>query len=168
MKFTRHWLAYVCEAIIDAGEMPAWEAVPYFCDQLFGERPNPRLLQTTKPYEASVPPLQRLYRPIVEATFRDIQMPASAMLHGFTDVSLTGTSAVLIVYFPGQNRPYHLLLLDSVKTWDLVFQDTAAFNEWAEERANWVAEGLRAAIRKPDAECSDQTLAYRVASLSGS
>jgi hypothetical protein len=168
MKFTRHWLAYVCEAVINAGEMPAWEAVPYFSDQLFGERPNPRLLQTTKPYEASVSLLQRLYRPIVEAASRDIDLPTSAMLHVFTDVSLTGTSAVLIVYFPGQNRPHHLLLLDAVKTWDLVFQDTAAFNEWAEERARWVAEGLRAAIVKSDAECSDQTLPYRVASLSGS
>jgi hypothetical protein len=168
MKHSRHWLAYVCEAAIDAGELPSWESVPYFCDQLFGERPNPYLLQTTRPYEASLTFLQRLYRPIVEAAAREVEMPASAMLHVFVDVSLTGKSAVLVVYFPGHNQPHRLLLLDAVKTWDLVFENTPAFNEWAEERACWLAEGLRAAVSTSEVDLVGRTIPYRLASLSGS
>ena len=168
MKRSRHWLAYVCETAIEAGELPSRESVPYFCDQLFGERPNPHLLQTARPYEASLTFLQRLYRPIVEAAAREIEMPASAMLHVFVDVSLTGKSAVLVVYFPGNNQPHHLLLLDAVKTWDLVFQDATAFNEWAEERAKWVAEGLGAAVSISEADVVGRTIPYRLASLSGS
>jgi hypothetical protein len=168
MKHPRHWLSYVCESVIEAGDLPSWEAVPYFCDQLFSERSNPNILQAERPYEASQTLLQRLYRPIVEAAAREVEMPASAMLHVFVDVSLTGKSAVLVVYFPGHNQPHHLLLLDAVKTWDLVFENTAGFNEWAEERAKWVAEGLRAAVATSEAEALGRTIPYRLASLSGS
>lgn len=168
MKHARHWLAYVCETAIEAGELPSWESVPYFCDQLFGERPNPYLLRSARPYEASLTFLQRLYRPIVEAAAKEVAMPASAMLHVFVDVSLTGKSAVLVVYFPGHNQPHRLLLLDAVKTWDLVFENTAAFNEWAEERVRWVMEGLRTAVFQSDADLVARTIPYRLASLSGS
>lgn len=168
MTHSRHWLAYMCEATIDAGELPSWDSVPYFCDQLFGERPNPYLLQTARPYETSLIFLQRLYRPIVEAVAREVEMPEAAMLHVFVDVSLTGKSAVLVVYFPGHNLPHRLLLLDAVKTWDLVFENLAAFNEWAEERAKWVMEGLRTAIATYDADLVGRTIPYRVVSFAGS
>lgn len=168
MKHARHWLAYVCETAIEAGELPSWESVPYFCDQLFGERPNPYLLQSARPYEASLTFLQRLYRPIVEAAAKGVEIPASAMLHVFVDVSLTGKSAVLVVYFPGHNQPHRLLLLDAVKTWDLVFEDTAAFNKWAEERAKWVAEALRTAVASSEGNLVGRTMPYRVTSFSGS
>ncbi|MEX5215072.1 MAG: hypothetical protein NW703_13000 [Nitrospiraceae bacterium] len=168
MKCPRHWLSYVCESVIEAGELPSWEAAPYFCDRLFSERPNPSILQAERPYEASQTLLQRLYRPIVEAASREVEIPSSAMLHIFIDVSLTGKSAVLVVYFPGQNRPHRLLMLDAVKTWDLVFDNTMVFNEWAEERAKWVAEGLRSAVASSQTDLLDRTISYRLAPLSGS
>ena len=61
----------------------------------------------------------------------------------FTDISLMGKSAVLVVYFPGKNQPHQLLLLDSVPAWDLVFDSDTAFNHWAEERYRWIAEALK-------------------------
>ena len=61
----------------------------------------------------------------------------------FTDISLMGKSAVLVVYFPGKNQPHQLLLLDSVPAWELVFDSDTAFNQWAEERFRWIADALK-------------------------
>jgi hypothetical protein len=89
--------------------------------------------------------LHRLYQPIVEAASREVNLPSSSMLHIFTDISLTGNSAVLVVLFPGQNKPQQLLLLDAAKAWDLVFPDAESFNTWAEERYRLIAQALRSA-----------------------
>jgi hypothetical protein len=123
--------------------MPTWEAATYLTDNLFGEKPNPRLLRTISPYEDTNQLLHRLYQPLVEAASRDIALPATAMIHVFTDVSLTGNSAVLVVYFPGDNRPHQLLMLDAAKAWELVFEDSASFNAWAEERYRWIKTSLQ-------------------------
>lgn len=145
---TRNWLGYVCEAIITSGAMPAWEAVAYLAEHLIGEAPNRHLLETKAPYEATSQFLNRLYNPLVEAASRDVSLPSSAMLHTFTDISLTGNSAVLVVYFPGHNLPHQLLLLDAVRAWDLMFPDEDCFNRWAEERYRWIKTALATAIAK--------------------
>jgi hypothetical protein len=132
--------------------MPSWEATDYLTGNLFGDSPNPRLHQTKSPYEATSQFLQRLYTPLVEAATREVELPSSAMVHTFTDISLIGNSAVLVVYFPGENRPHQLLLVDAVKAWDVVFPDTDAFNAWAEERYRWIVEGLKAAVARVDRE----------------
>jgi hypothetical protein len=64
----------------------------------------------------------------------------------FTDISLTGNSAVLVVLFPGHNRPQRLLLLDAAKAWDLVFPDAESFNSWAGERYRRILHALHGAI----------------------
>jgi hypothetical protein len=74
-----------------------------------------------------------------------VPLPPSATLHIFTDISLTGNSAVLVVLFPGDNRPQQLLLLDAVKAWDLVFPDAESFNSWAGERYRRILNALRGA-----------------------
>ncbi|MEW6543265.1 MAG: hypothetical protein AB1411_06590 [Nitrospirota bacterium] len=145
---TRNWLAYVCEALVSTGAMPTWEAAAYFTDHLFGDSPNPRLHESKAPYEAISQFLHRLYSPIVEAAVRDAELPPSAMIHIFTDISLIGNSAVLVVFFPGQNRPHELLLLDAARAWDLVFPDATAFNAWAEERYGWIRTALESAAAK--------------------
>ncbi|MBX3235023.1 MAG: hypothetical protein KF814_02630 [Nitrospiraceae bacterium] len=144
-RFTRNWIAYLCENLASSGLMPTWEAATYLTDNLFGEKPNPRLLGTTSPYEDTNQLLHRLYQPLVEAASRDVALPATAMIHVFTDVSLTGNSAVLVVLFPGHNRPQQLLMLDAAKAWDLVFEDSASFNAWAEERYRWIRGSLQSA-----------------------
>lgn len=96
--------------------------------------------------------LHRVYSPIVEAATRAVELPASSMIHIFTDISLFGNSAVLVVYFPGENRPHQLLLLDAARAWELVFTDAAAFNDWAEERYGWIAEALKTAVARVAAE----------------
>jgi hypothetical protein len=146
---TRNWLAYLCEALATSGMMPTWEAASYLTDHLFGEKPNPRLLKTKTPYEETSQFLQRLYQPLVEAASRDVSLPSHSMIHVFTDVSLTGKSAVLVVYFPGHNLPHQLLMLDAARAWDLVFEDTESFNRWAEERYRWVKTSLFAATNVP-------------------
>jgi hypothetical protein len=138
----RNWIAYLCENLASSGMMPTWEAATYLTDNLFGDKPNPRLLRTASPYEDTTHLLHRLYQPLVEAAARDISLPAEAMIHVFTDVSLTGNSAVLVVYFPGQNRPHQLLLLDAAKAWELVFENSETFNAWAEERYHWIKNSL--------------------------
>lgn len=143
---TRNWLSYVCDAIVASGAMPAWEAVDYLTEYLIGEAPNQRLLETQTPYEATSQFLNRLYSPLVEAASRDVPLPSSAMLHAFLDISLTGSSAVLVVYFPGHNRPHQLLLLDAVRAWDLRFPDIHCFNRWAEERYHWIKTALATAV----------------------
>lgn len=149
---TRNWIAYLCEALVTSGTMPAWEAVTYLTEHLFGEQPNPRLLETKSPYEETTQFLQRLYHPLVETATRDVVLPESAMIHVFTDISLTGNSAVLVVYFPGNNRPHQLLMLDAAKAWDIVFPDAEAFNAWAEERYRWIVGALKTAIAQVPAD----------------
>ena len=140
---TRNWIAYLCESLVTSGVMPTWEAATYLTENLFGEKPNPRLLTPSNPYEVTSQFLHRLYQPIIEAASREVVLPAAAMLHLFTDISLTGNSAVLLVYFPGHNRPHQLLMLDAAKAWDLVFPDAESFNAWAEERYRWIVQALR-------------------------
>jgi len=142
---TRNWIAYLCESLVTSGVMPTWEAATYLTENLFGEKPNPRLLGPANPYEVTKHFLLRLYQPIVEAASREANLPASAKLHIFTDISLTGNSAVLVVLFPAPNKPQQLLLLDAAKAWDLVFPDAAGFNSWAEERFRWIMRALRTA-----------------------
>lgn len=149
---SRHWIGYLCESLVSTGAMPTWEAAQYFTDNLFGESPNPRLHEAKAPYEAISQFLHRVYSPIVEAATRTALLPASSMIHIFTDISLIGNSAVLVVHFPGQNRPHRLLLLDGVRAWDLVFPDAIAFNQWAEERFQWVVEALSSATVRTQAE----------------
>lgn len=139
----RNWIAYLCETLVTSGVMPTWEAATYLTENLFGEKPNPRLLTPSNPHEVTAQLLQRLYQPIAEAASRDISLPAAAKLHVFTDISLTGNSAVLVVYFPGPHHTQHLLLLDAVKVWDLVFGDAESFNSWAEERYRSILHALR-------------------------
>ena len=138
----RNWIAYLCEQLASSGMMPTWDAATYLTDNLFGDKPNPRLLRTASPYEDTTRLLHRLYQPLVEAATRDVSLPAEAMIHVFTDVSLTGNSAVLVVYFAGKNRPHQLLLLDAAKAWDLVFENSEAFSAWAEERYHWIKNSL--------------------------
>jgi len=146
---TRNWIAYLCESLVTSGVMPTWEAATYLTENLFGEKPNPRLLSATNAYEVTSEFLQRLYRPIVEAASRDFTLPDGARLHVFTDISLTGKSAVLVVYVSGDHHPHQLLMLDATKAWELVFTDSEEVNRWAEERYRRVKSALTAAISKP-------------------
>jgi hypothetical protein len=142
-SIARNWISYLCEALVTSGVMPTWEAATYLTQNLFGEKPNPRLLGPSNPYEVTRHFLHHLYRPIAEAASREVNVPSSFMLHIFTDISLTGNSAVLVVLFPGHNKPQQLLLLDAAKAWDLVFLDAESFNAWAEERYRWIIQALR-------------------------
>ena len=147
---TRNWIAYLCESLVTSGVMPTWEAATYLTENLFGEKPNPRLLSATDAYDVTSQFLQRLYHPLVEAASRDITLPDGALLHVFTDISLTGKSAVLVVYVSGNNHPDQLLMLDAAKAWELVFTDSEDVNRWAEERYRRVKSALTAAIGKPN------------------
>ena len=129
--------------------MPTWEAATYLTENLFGENPNPRLLSATNAHEVTSQFLQRLYHPLVEAASRDIALPDGASLHVFTDISLTGQSAVLVVYLSGNTHQHQLLMLDAAKAWELVFTDSDDVNRWAEERYRRVKSALTAAIGKP-------------------
>ena len=149
---SRNWLSYICESLVSAGSMPTWEANAYLTDNLFGDAPNPRLHEAKAPYEMTSQFLHRVYSPIVEAATRAVTLPESSMIHIFTDISLIGNSAVLVVYFPGENKPHQLLLLDGVRAWDLVFPDAAAFNGWAEERYGWLTAALSTAVSTVRAE----------------
>lgn len=146
---TRNWIAYLCEALVTSGVMPTWEAATYLTENLFGESPNPRLLGTRNAHEIAAQFLHRLYQPLVEAASREVTLPHGAMVHVFTDISLTGKSAILVVYFPGEGQPHQLLMLDAAKAWDLVFQDSETFNRWAEDRYRLVKTALTAAIGRP-------------------
>jgi hypothetical protein len=146
---TRNWIAYLCEALVTSGVMPTWEAATYLTENLFGEKPNPRLLGTANAFEVTSQFLHRLYQPVVEAASRDVSLPNGSLVHVFTDISLTGKSAVLAVYVSG-NGPYHqLLMLDAAKAWELVFADSEEFNRWAEERYRQVRAALISAVGKP-------------------
>jgi hypothetical protein len=146
---TRNWIAYLCECLVTSGVMPTWEAATYLTENLFGEKPNPRLLGTINAYEMTSQFLQRLYRPLVEAASRDITLPGGAILHVFTDISLTGKSAVLVIYISGETHQHQLLMLDMVKAWELVFTDSDDVNRWMEERYRQVKSALTAAIGRP-------------------
>jgi len=139
----RNWIAYLCESLVASGTMPTWEAATYLTENLFGEKPNPRLLTPANPHEVTAQLLHRLYQPLVEAASREITLPSASLLHIFTDISLTGNSAVLIVLFPGPNKPQQLLMLEAAKAWDLVFPDAESFNSWAEERYLQLVHALR-------------------------
>jgi hypothetical protein len=139
----RNWIAYLCESLVASGTMPTWEAATYLTENLFGEKPNPRLLTPANPHEVTAQLLHRLYQPLVEAASREITLPSASVLHIFTDISLTGNSAVLIVLFPGPNKPQQLLMLEAAKAWDLVFPDAESFNAWAEERYLQLVHALR-------------------------
>jgi hypothetical protein len=142
----RNWIAYICEALVASGAMPTWEAATYLTENLFGEKPNPRLLTPSNPHEVTAQLLHRLYQPIVEAASRDVMLPSTATVHIFTDISLTGNSAVLVVLFPGRHKPQTLLMLDAAKAWDLVFPDAESFNLWAEARYRQLVDALRSAM----------------------
>jgi len=142
MSETRNWMSYLMDALVNSGAMPAWEAVEYLTNNLVGQAPNPNLHHSKSPYETIQQFLHRIYGPIVEAASRAVELPPQAMIHMFTDISLMGKSAILVVYFPGHNQPHQLLLLDSVPAWDLVFETSKVFNEWAEERFSWIVSAL--------------------------
>ena len=146
---SRNWIAYLCESLVTSGAMPTWEAATYLTENLFGESPNPRLLGTSNAYEVTSQFLHRMYQPLAEAASREVNLPHNAMLHVFTDISLTGKSAVLVVYFPGDGQAHQLLMLDAAKAWDLVFQDSDTFNRWAEDRFRLLKTALTAAVGKP-------------------
>lgn len=147
---SRNWLAYVCESLVTSAAMPTWEAATYLTENLFGERPNPHLLTPATPHELTRQFLERLYQPIVEAASRDVTLSATGTVHLFTDISLTGNSAVLVVLFPGHDKPKQLVMFDAVKAWDLVFSDTEAFNAWAEERYRLLVNTLRTGLARTD------------------
>jgi len=143
-KIDRNWLAYLMDSLVNSGAMPSWEATGYLTSNLIGEAPNTQLHESKSPYETIQQFLHRVYGPIVEAASRSVYLPQESMIHMFTDISVMGNSAVLVVYFPGHNKPHQLLLLDGVKAWDLMFQDTEAFNTWAQERYTWITDALKA------------------------
>lgn len=142
----RNWIAYLCESLVASGVMPTWEAATYLTENLFGEKPNPRLLTPANPHEVTVQLFHRLYQPIIEAASREVMLPSESMVHIFTDISLTGNSAVLVVLFSGPNKPQQLLMLEAAKAWDLVFPDAESFNAWAEERYRQLVNALRSAV----------------------
>jgi hypothetical protein len=154
----RNWMSYLMDSLVNSGTMPSWEALQYLVTNLLGETSNPHLHQTKSPYESIQQFLHRIYGPIVEAASRTVDLPSQAMIHMFNDISLMGKSAVLVVYFPGQNEPHQLLLLDSVVAWDLVFENSTAFDRWAEERYEWIVTALQSIghpVKSPILECSD-------------
>ena len=152
-RYARNWISYMTDSLVNSNALPAWEAVEYLTVHLFGDSPNTRLHEAKAPYEAITQFLQRLYGPILEAAARDANVPEEARLQLFTEISLIGPSAVLMVYCPADGRP-QLLLLDPVRVWDLVFPHTEAFNVWAGERYGKLSTALQAATAPTPAEAS--------------
>ena len=144
---SRNWLSYLMDSLVNAGTMTSWEALEYVTENLLGHAPNPTLHQSKAPYESIQQFLHRIYGPIVEAASRAVDLPPESMIHMFTDISLMGKSAVLVVYFPGQNEPHKLLLLDSIPAWELVFENPTHFNQWADERYSWILTALHTVCR---------------------
>ncbi len=153
-RYARNWISYLTDSLVNTNALPACDAVEYLTENLFGESPNTRLYEAKVPYEAIAQLLQRIYGPIVEAAARDANVPAGAAARIFTDASLIGPSAVLAVYSPANDGPQQLLLLDSVRTWDLVFPHPEAFNAWADERYAKLSAALTAITVQPQAACS--------------
>ncbi len=139
----RNWMSYLMDSLVNSGAMPTWDAMEYLTTNLVGEAPNPNLHHSKSPYETIQQLLHRVYRPIVEAASRTVTIPQQSMIHMFTDISLMGKSAILVVYHPGQNQPHQLLLLDSIPAWDIVFETSSGFNNWAEERYGWIVSALK-------------------------
>lgn len=152
-RCARNWISYVTDSLVHSHALPAGEAIEYLTQNLFGETPNTRLHEAKVPHEAVAQFLQRLYGPILEAAARDANVPEGAGTRLFTDVSLIGPSAVLAVYGPANDGPQQLILLDSVRTWDLVFPQADAFNAWAQERYAKLYAALNA-ITAPVASCA--------------
>jgi len=142
---SRNWIAYLCEALVTSGMMPTWEAATYLTENLFGEKPNPRLLGPSNAHEVTAQFLHRLYEPIAEAALRDSHLPTSEKVHVFTDISLTGHSGVLVVHLSTADQAQRLLLLDPAKAWDLVFPEAESFNAWAEARYRSIFQMLQPA-----------------------
>jgi hypothetical protein len=140
---SRNWMSYLMDSLVNSGVMPAWEALEYLTTNLVGEAPNQNLHHSKSPYETIQQFLHRVYGPIVEAASRTVESPKQSMIHMFTDISLMGKSAVLVVYHPGHNQPHQLLLLDTVPAWEIIFESSTAFNEWAEERFGWIVAALK-------------------------
>ncbi len=145
----KNWISYLLDSLVNTGSLPSWEALEYLTSNLLGDSPNQQLHNSKSPYEAIQQLLYRVYGPITEAASRSIDLPDNAMLHMFTDISLIGKSAVLVVYFPGKNQPHQLLLLDSAQAWELVFESDTAFNHWADERYQWITQALQSLINEP-------------------
>ena len=143
---SKYWMSYLLDSLVNSGALPSWEALEYLTSHLLGDSPNQHLHNSKSPYEAIQQFLNRVYGPIVEAASRTVDVPEEAMIHMFTDISLIGKSAVLVVYFPGKNQPHQLLLLDSAPAWDLVFDSDSAFNQWADERYHWIMQALQSII----------------------
>lgn len=144
-RCARNWILYLTDSLVNAHALPAGEAIEYLTQNLCGDAPNRRLHEAKVPHEAVAQFLQRIYGPILEAAARDANVPEEAVTRLFTDISLIGPSAVLAVYFPANDGPQQLLLLDSVRTWDLVFPQADAFNAWADERYEKLVAALNAA-----------------------
>ncbi len=140
---SRNWMSYLMDSLVNSGTMPTWEAMEYLSNNLVGETPNQNLHHAKSPYEAIQQFLHRVYGPIVEAASRTVNIPDQAMIHMFTDISLMGKSAVLVVYYPGHDRPHQLLLLDSIPAWEIVFETSTSFNDWADERYGWIVSALK-------------------------
>ncbi|WP_447971765.1 hypothetical protein [Nitrospira sp. M1] len=161
----KHWMSYLIDSLVNSGALPSWEALDYVTTNLLGESPNSHLHHSKSPYEATQQFLNRVYGPIVEAASRTIDLPTQAMIHMFTDISLIGKSAVLVVYFPGDNQPHQLLLLDSAPAWDLVFESETQFNLWAEERYQWITQALQSIAtdtRQPSETLEEPAMAQLV------
>ena len=154
---SRNWMSYLMDSLVNSGAMPAWEAVEYLTNNLMGEAPNPNLHHSKSPYETIQQFLHRVYGPIVEAASRTVELPPQTMIHMFTDISLMGKSAVLVVYHPGHNQPHRLLLLDVAPAWDIVFESSTAFNEWAEERFGWIVSALETVCNQGKSTPAEQS-----------
>ena len=145
-KSPKHWMSYLVDSLVNSGALPSWEALDYLTTNLLGDSPNQHLHNSKSPYEATQQFLNRVYGPIVEAASRTVDLPKEAMIHMFTDISLIGKSAVLVVYFPGKNQPHQLLLLDSAPAWELAFESDSTFNRWADVRYQWITQALQSII----------------------
>ncbi|TAL11784.1 MAG: hypothetical protein EPO02_03525 [Nitrospirae bacterium] len=144
--YARNWISYLTDSLVNDNALPAGDAVEYLTQNLFGDSPNRRLHEAKVPHEAIAQFLQRLYGPLLEAATREAGLAEGDSTRIFTDVSLIGPSTVLAVYAPANDGPQQLLLLDSVRTWDLVFPHADAFNAWAEERYGKLVAALHAPV----------------------
>jgi hypothetical protein len=153
-RCVRNWISYLTDSLVNANTLPAGEAIEYLAQNLFGDAPNRRLHEAKVPHEAVAQFLQRLYGPLLEAAARDANVPAGSQTRIFTDISLIGPSSILAVYSPANDGPQQLLLLDSVRTWDLVFSHADAFNAWADERYAKLHAALNATtVHAPATAC---------------
>ena len=142
LGLSRNWISYHTDALINARAMPSWEAADYLTQYLFEDSPNTKLLEAKAPYEEIAQFLQRIYGPIVEAATRQVPTQTSARIQIYTDISLMSDSTVLIVSVSDEVKESKLLMLDTIRAWDLVFPNADAFNEWAESRYQQILRAL--------------------------